>query len=187
MTAIGTSLCAAFDHVWDRFTGRLEGLTDDEYLWEPVPGCWSIRPDSKGAWRIEGFGADTPTPESPPLTTIAWRIGHIAGMALGGFADRSFGDGMLTVQDLTFPSRVADLPAYCEANFRPWRQGIGDLDAQRWWSPLGERWGPYKDANMVDLALHVLDEVVHHAGEIGLLRDLYRRRDQLAGNTLTPV
>ena len=22
---------------------RLEGLTDEEYLWEPVPGCWSLR------------------------------------------------------------------------------------------------------------------------------------------------
>jgi hypothetical protein len=31
----------------------------------------------------------------------------------------------------------------------------------------------------VDLALHVLDEVVHHAAEVGLLRDLYVRRRQL--------
>lgn len=23
---------------------RLEGLTDAEYLWEPAPGAWSIRP-----------------------------------------------------------------------------------------------------------------------------------------------
>jgi hypothetical protein len=23
---------------------RLEGLTDEEHFWEPVAGCWSIRP-----------------------------------------------------------------------------------------------------------------------------------------------
>ncbi|MGH3663611.1 MAG: DinB family protein, partial [Micromonosporaceae bacterium] len=22
----------------------LDGLTDDEYFWEPVAGCWSVRP-----------------------------------------------------------------------------------------------------------------------------------------------
>lgn len=23
---------------------RLDGLTDDEYLWEPAPGSWNVRP-----------------------------------------------------------------------------------------------------------------------------------------------
>ena len=23
---------------------RLESLTDEQYLWEPVDGCWSVRP-----------------------------------------------------------------------------------------------------------------------------------------------
>jgi hypothetical protein len=31
----------------------------------------------------------------------------------------------------------------------------------------------------VDLALHVFDEIVHHGAEVGVLRDLYLRRDQL--------
>jgi hypothetical protein len=29
------------------------------------------------------------------------------------------------------------------------------------------------------LALHVLDEIVHHGGEIGVLRDLFRQRSSL--------
>lgn len=24
---------------------RLDGLTDDEYFWEPVEGCWTVRND----------------------------------------------------------------------------------------------------------------------------------------------
>jgi DinB superfamily len=35
-------LLAQMDEVYDRLRGRLEGLTDDEYFWEPVPGCWSV-------------------------------------------------------------------------------------------------------------------------------------------------
>jgi hypothetical protein len=27
---------------------RLDGLTDEEFLWEPVPGCWSVRPRGAG-------------------------------------------------------------------------------------------------------------------------------------------
>jgi hypothetical protein len=32
----------------------------------------------------------------------------------------------------------------------------------------------------VELALHVLDEVIHHGAEIGLLRDLYSHRSSIS-------
>jgi hypothetical protein len=38
MAGIAESVAGAFDHAWDRFLGRLDGLTDEEYLWEPVKG-----------------------------------------------------------------------------------------------------------------------------------------------------
>jgi hypothetical protein len=41
--------------------------------------------------------------------------------------------------------------------------------------------GPYAEANAVDLALHVPDEVIHHGAEAGLLRDLYSHRSSLHG------
>jgi hypothetical protein len=28
---------------WHRLRGRLDGLTDDEYFWEPGPDVWTIR------------------------------------------------------------------------------------------------------------------------------------------------
>jgi len=39
MAGIAESITGAFDHVWDRFLGRLDGLSDEEYLWEPVPAA----------------------------------------------------------------------------------------------------------------------------------------------------
>jgi hypothetical protein len=36
---------------------RLEGLTDEEYLWEPVADCWSLRPrDTASPWKTAGAG-----------------------------------------------------------------------------------------------------------------------------------
>ena len=41
--------------------------------------------------------------------------------------------------------------------------------------------GPYAESSKADLALHVLDEVIHHGAEVGLLRDLYAKRSSLRG------
>ena len=62
------------------------GLTDDEYRWEPAPGAWSVRPRGEAAaprpwgagdWQIDW---DRGHPEPEPVTTIAWRLGHLISM-----------------------------------------------------------------------------------------------------------
>jgi hypothetical protein len=70
-------------HWTEQVRKRLDGLTDDEYLWEPVPGCWSVRPRGTGTAPIQG-GAGAmvidfafPSPDPAPFTTIAWRLGHV--------------------------------------------------------------------------------------------------------------
>ncbi len=179
MTATSTSLLAAFDYVWGRLMHRIEGLTDEEYRWEPVAACWSLRQDDSGAWRIEGSVGDTSSPMPTPVTTIAWRLGHLAGVALGGFADRWFGSGTLRIEDIEFPGAAAGVPSFCEENYRRWREGIASIEEGQWWEPLGASWGIWAEANHVDLAIHVFDEVVHHGAEVGLLRDLYPRRAEV--------
>src|ERR1700677_1190504 len=68
---------------------RLDGMTDAEYRWEPVPGAWNVRPRGTGTAPIEaGRGEFTmdfamPEPTPAPVTTIAWRIGHIVVGGLG--------------------------------------------------------------------------------------------------------
>ena len=65
---------------------RLAGLTDEEYRWEPVPDCWSIRrrgeaaspdPFGPGEWLLDW---DDGHPQPDPFTTIAWRLGHLISM-----------------------------------------------------------------------------------------------------------
>ena len=173
---VADSMIKTFDFVWERLIGRLAGLTDDEYLWEPVPGCWSLRLEATGRGRLDGSGGGGPPPDPVPVTTIAWRLGHLGGLCLGGFADRRFGDGTLDPRRLDFPVHADEAGGFLNVHFHAWRNGLAGLTAAEWGAPLGGSWGPYAEADTVDLALHVLDEVVHHAAEVGVLRDLYPHR-----------
>jgi hypothetical protein len=62
---------------------RLDGLTDEEYLWEPAPGAWSVWPRDRAATsRAYGPGEwvldlEVPEPDPAPVTSIAWRLGHL--------------------------------------------------------------------------------------------------------------
>jgi DinB family protein len=179
MPGTGTSLVTAFDHVWNRFGERLAGLDDDEYFWEPVAGCWSLRPDDKGRWHVDGAGA-SPPPDPAPLTTIAWRVAHIAGQTVAGFAERLFPRTAPGAASLGLPTSVAVIPDYLATTYAPWRTGMAELPDERWAAALGPKWGLYADSTTTDLVLHVFDEVVHHAAEVALLRDLYLRRDELS-------
>lgn len=180
MASVGASITGCFDDVFARLTVRLAGLSDDEYLWEPVAGCWSVRRGADGRLAIDGGGGGGPAPDPAPFTTIAWRIGHIA-LSLGGFADALFGEGTLDVADLDYPAGGDGVGPFLEGHWRSWRDGLGGVEGDEWWRPIGARFGPYCDDSVADLALHVLDELVHHAGEVGVLRDLYAHRRELGG------
>ena len=52
---------------------------------------------------------------------------------------------------------------------------------RRRWAPKG---GPFAEDPLASLVLHVSRETMHHGGEIGLLRDLYR--DGFAAGALKP-
>ena len=39
---------------FERFRARLDGLGDDEYLWEPTPGCVTVQPGAVGPFVTGG-------------------------------------------------------------------------------------------------------------------------------------
>ncbi len=159
------------DFYWGFFRQRLDGLTDDEYVWEPVAGCWTVRPNGDGSFSLDG---SWPAPQPPPFTTIAWRICHIAGPVLGIRASNHFGDGSLSIATIRWPGTASDALAWLDQMYASWRAGIDALDDDGLARAVGPAEGPYADRSMATLILHISREVIHHGAEVALLRDLYR-------------
>jgi hypothetical protein len=174
-------LLMQFDHERNRLATRLVGLTDDEYLWEPASGCWSVRrreqteakhPYGGGGWVIE---FERPEPDPPPFTTLAWRLCHLAcGMTLR--ADYTTGSRAMTEADYLVPGSaeggLASLDAACSA-WRATLVAMTDADLDQVGRSQFPR-GLDPQLPFLDIVWWVNQELLHHGGEIALLRDLYR-------------
>ena len=157
---------------WDAMLlPRLDGLSDDEHLWEPADGCWSVR-ESAGRWVADRV---TPAPVPPPVTTIAWRIAHLIEV-LGCRASYHFGDRSFDPSDVLTGTAAGDVAALEDA-YRRWADGVAGLDADGL-ERLSEGPPNTLDAQFPFAAviLHINREVIHHGAELGVLRDLYRDR-----------
>jgi hypothetical protein len=190
----GQLLAGQLAFYWDvHLRPRLEGLNDEEYFWEPVEGCWSLRRGADGRWRLDGTWPEASSPPSPPpVTTIAWRLVHIGATCLANRASTFFGDGSVPEEaDMFDPRHVpADLPgnaedavAFLERAHRHWHEGVAGLDEEGLRRPLGVKGGPYAADPMAELVIHINREVMHHGAEIALLRDLYRATGATSRNS----
>ena len=180
-------LVGQLDFYWNvHFRPRLTGLTDSEYLWEPVPGMWSVRPDTTGRLRVDFLA---PEPPIPPVTTIAWRLDHVTREVLGKRARALFGgspagdaDDIDMYDDRHWPEPVsgtaADALADLDRAYGLWRDGVGARGDAAMERPLGPRGAAYATDSLAQLVLHINREVMAHGAEICLLRDLYRADQQ---------
>ena len=193
-------LLTQFDWACQRLASRMSGpatdsgdgvpvaaapMTDEEYLWEPVPGCWSVRrradgpgPDATELLGAGEWGRDLawPAPEPPPFTTISWRLDHLSDM-LAMRADWTTGSHSMTNDDHVVSGTAAGaVAAFGEA--AAWRTTLLSVDDAAL-STIGFSTYPNgsdsEDA-FIDTVWWVNQEVLHHGAEIALLRDLYRAK-----------
>jgi hypothetical protein len=71
-------------HWDDKARPRLVGLTDDEYLWEPVAGAWSIRPRGEATSQMAAGGGDLVIDFAYPEPLTRPRAPAAAGRAPAG-------------------------------------------------------------------------------------------------------
>jgi hypothetical protein len=164
------SFLQTFEEARERIFGRLAGLTDAEYLWEPVPSGLTVRAAGDGTFRADPRPDDV-TPA--PFSTIAWRMWHIGADCLRGYG-RYFGDARMTGDERqVWPGTAA---GSIEAMARDWaafRAHVASLGDDRLIEPMGPIADPFADDTYLMLAIHALDEAAHHGAEIAVLRDLY--------------
>ncbi|MEU8846731.1 DinB family protein [Streptomyces sp. NPDC048564] len=217
-----------FDRAREMAEVRLTGLGDDEYLWEPAPGCWSIRRRGEattprafgpGEWLLDQGAPGIPSneyaevarqaaggmsvakiaedwsvsierveqilahsgptePDETPITTIAWRLGHLhyqfAGQWEWTFGERRQ-DPKLMV-DFS-PSAALTLDRFWAVLDR-WRESVGTMTDEQL-DTLGFSQYPYgsdPDEPFISVLWGANLELIHHMAEIALLRDLWRAR-----------
>jgi DinB superfamily len=162
---------------------RLAGLTADEYLWEPYDGMWSLRrrtePATPNAFGPGAWVLDLDTSISPfdigPLSTIAWRIGHL----VSGFAGRwEWTFGGRTVE----PKLLVDFspdPSVALNSLWTW--------VDRWAASVESMTDDQLDVPGFGAYPYGLDplipfigiirwtnrEFIHHLAEVALMRDVY--------------
>jgi hypothetical protein len=161
---------------------RLDGMTDDEYLWEPVPGCWSVR--SRAATSADlAHGAGEyvveqawPEPSPPPVTTIAWRMAHLIVGVFGVRTASHFGGPADDVDSHRYAGTAKEALRQLDAAYTGWINGVAGLGPDDLERPCGPAEGPWAAHPIAELVFHINREAIHHAAEILLLRDLYRAR-----------
>ncbi|MFF3303788.1 DinB family protein [Streptomyces sp. NPDC002908] len=136
---------------------------------------WSVSVE-----RVEQVLAHTgePEPDEVPLTTIAWRLGHLhscfAGQWEWTFGERRHDPHLLV--DFT-PSAALELDRFWALVDR-WRESVGTVTEEQL-DTVGFSQYPYgsdPDDPFITVLAGANLEFIHHMAEIALLRDLWRAR-----------
>ncbi len=145
MTDYGRLIVSQLEFYWDfHLRPRLAGLTDPEYFWEPVDGCWSVRRGADGRFVLD---RQHPEPTPPPVTTLAWRIVHV-GTAMSTRTSTFFGDGSAPPGADMFhpahspaelPATAADAVKFLDECYAGWHDAITGLDREALERPLGPK------------------------------------------------
>ncbi len=129
------------DFAWNvQFLPRMQGITDEEYLWEPVDGCLSVRPVGDGTFRLDPNARTSP----PPFTTIAWRIGHMTSV-FGARASNHFGDASFDEGAVRWPGTAAGALEVLTGQYRLWHDGVESLGEEGLFEPSGPHEGPFAE------------------------------------------
>ncbi|MGW7380669.1 DinB family protein [Streptomyces sp. NPDC054794] len=221
-------LLEQFDYARERAEVRLTGLSDEEFLWEPVPDCWSIRRRGEattprafgpGDWLLDQGAPEIPAseyaevarqaadgmsvakiaedwsvsverveqilnhssppePDETPVTTIAWRLGHLH-VGFAGQWEWTFGDRRQEPKQLVdfTPDATVAVERFWAVIDR-WRDSVATVTDEQL-ETIGFSQYPYgsdPDDPYLDVLWGTNLEFIHHMAEIALLRDLWRTR-----------
>jgi hypothetical protein len=161
-------LTTTMQEAYERLRIRLEGLTEQEFFWQPVPDCWTVYPDESGRWT---YDYHVPDPEPAPLTTIAWQLVHV-GACKVMYHEWAYGPARLTWPELNVPCTVIDTLALLDRGQTLLQDDLQRLSESQLDEPVltnwGERWPAWR------IFWVMTDHDALHGGIVGHLRDVYR-------------
>src|ERR1700682_1076166 len=167
---IRVSVLANLDFRWNALIrSRLEGISDDEYVWEPAAGCLSVHPDAAGSYTLDLVG-----PTKFPLGNIAWRMAHLASsLSNHPVAKVAFGGAWPKPELAARAGTAADAINRLDRAYSHWHATVASLSDADLARRLGGAAGQYADSTVLDLILHIQAEALQRGADLCLLRDLY--------------
>jgi hypothetical protein len=167
---IRASVLANLDFRWNALIrSRLEGISDDEYLWEPVAGGLSVHPDAAGVYTLDPVGRT-----EFPLGNIAWRMGHLASSLSNHPAAAVAFGGAWPKPKLAAPAgTAANAINRLDRAYSHWHATVASVSDADLASRLGSAAGHYAESTVLDLILHIHAEAFQRGADLCLLRDLY--------------
>ncbi|WJY00997.1 DinB family protein [Curtobacterium sp. 458] len=144
------------EYAGGRLTDRMEGLSDDEWAWQPITGDAEV--------------------------TVRWRLDHVVEVLTTSRNREWLGLAPSTGPTPGTPATAAEALAGLDAAIRVFLAAateVGDTASE----PMGAVAGPYAESTKRSFVLHVADELIHHGAEAALLRDLYAARPSRSSRT----
>ncbi len=167
-TSVTTQLAEQLDFHWTHaLRPRLDGLTDDEYFWQPVPDCWTVHPNGGDRLRVSAAGAGAVHDDRVAARARdRRRLRDAQPLHFGGARGRATRPGRT-------PRTRRRRCVSSTSSTEHWIDGVRGLSDDDLSRPCGPAEGPYADYPMAALVLHINREVIHHGAEIACIRDLY--------------
>jgi len=120
------------------------------------------------------LGSGATSPARGPVTTIAWRICHIGDVLRHERNWRWLGRRPEQLDsDIRHPMTAVGGLVYVESSRASWQRLVSSLTPAEMWERIGAVAGPYGDSERIGLVIHIMDELIHHAAEVGAMQDLY--------------
>lgn len=170
MDGIREVLGGQLDIAWKLLDLHMTGLGDEECLWRPAEDGLHVRNDS-GTWRAEWPEDEAYDIGPPSIAWTTWHIGYWWSTAL----DRSFGDGALRREDVSWPGSADATRAWLTGLHDRWIAEVAALSDEELASSDRTRW-PFSDKPFYQVAAWLNLELMKNAAEVGYGRFLYAVR-----------
>ncbi|MGY1580704.1 DinB family protein [Streptomyces sp. MN13] len=161
-----------FDLTWALFEYHLERLTPEDFLWEPAPDSWTVRPTADGTWLPDWSDTE---PDPVPVPTIGWLTWHI-GWWWTVAQDHLQGRPPRDRTAVTWPGDGTAAVAWLHDLRTAWLTALDDLAPASLTATAPFPWPSDPRYTVADMIGWVNAELMKNVAEIGQLRLLRARR-----------
>ncbi|MFF4093542.1 DinB family protein [Streptomyces sp. NPDC001834] len=155
-----------FDVTWSLFDYHLERIEPDDFLWEPVAHCWTVRRDGEGTW-VPDWAESEPDPV--PVPTVAWLSWHI-GWWWGVALDHVRGGTPRERSGVVWPGPGEPAVAWLRGLREEWLTALDRLTGADLAATAPFPWQNDPRHTVAHMVAWVNAELMKNAAEIGQLR-----------------